>query len=265
MVAVDGFPGPFARTFPSQLMATSHSSHPTPSRKRPEAANARHRRLLVVMTALLGVAIALSGWHPLFPDDWWVEHILVMAALPILWLLYRRLPLSRVSWIGIYLFLYLHELGAHYTYSKVPYEQWTQAWLGFSLNDSFGWQRNHFDRLVHFSYGLLLALPIREILARWCGARGFWSWFLAADVVMSTSCFYELLEWAAALVFSEEVGTAYLGTQGDVWDAHKDILLAVIGGLITLAIAIFFEARRRKAAFWREWRDSLKINRETDV
>lgn len=234
------------------------------SRTRRPAANAAHRTLILWLSALLAVAVALSGWHPLFPADWIVEHILVAATAPLLWLLYRKLPLSTISWLGIYLFLYVHELGAHYTYSKVPYEAWTQAWLGFSLNEYFGWQRNHFDRLVHFMYGLLLALPLKEIITGWCGARGFWSWFFALDVVLSSSCFYELLEWAAALVFSEDVGTAYLGTQGDVWDAHKDILLAVIGGCLTLVAAIGMEARKRGSAFWREWRESLRVKPSRD-
>jgi putative membrane protein len=226
---------------------------------RKPAANAAHRTLILCLSALLGVTIALSGWHPLFPEDWIVEHILVAAAAPILWLLYRKLPLTVVSWVGIFVFLYIHELGAHFTYSKVPYDQWTQSWFGFSLNGFFGWERNHFDRFVHFSYGLLLALPLKEILVGWCGTRGFWSWFIALDVVMSTSCFYELLEWAAALVFSEDVGTAYLGTQGDVWDAHKDIVLAVLGGFITLVVAMVMEACKRGSEFWKEWRESLRV------
>ncbi len=248
--------------FFAHAMAGKSSTTPSARRGYRTAANADRRNLLLWLTGLLGVAIALSGWHPLMPEDWIVEHILVAAVLPVLWLLYRHIRLSLVSWLGIYLFLYLHELGAHYTYSKVPYEVWTRAWFGFSLNESFGWERNHFDRLVHFSYGLLLALPLKEIIATWTGARGFWKWFFALDVVMSTSCFYELLEWAAALVFSEEVGTAYLGTQGDVWDAHKDILLAVTGGFLTLLIAILMEARKRKGAFWKEWKESFRLKKE---
>lgn len=239
---------------------TSTSRPETGAKKRRStSANAKHFKLLVWLTALLAVSIALSGWKPLFPSDWIVEHILVAATFPILWLLYRHLPLTAISWVGIFLFLYIHELGAHYTYSKVPYDTWTQSWFGFSLNQTFGWERNHFDRFVHFSYGLLLAVPFREIFVGWSGSRGFWSWFVPLDVVMSSSAFYELLEWGAALVFSEEVGTAYLGTQGDVWDAHKDITLAVLGGMIALLIALIADARRRKGEFWKDWRESLRV------
>ena len=229
-------------------------------RRRP-AANADHRTLVLWLSALLGLSIGLSGWQAHFPEDWIVEHILVIATFPVIRAIYRRLPFTTFSWVAIYLFMYIHELGAHYTYSKVPYDQWAQSWFGFSLNGYFGWERNHFDRFVHLAYGLLLALPLKEILTGWCGTRGFWSWFLALDVVMSSSCFYELLEWAAALVFSEEVGTAYLGTQGDVWDAHKDIVLAVLGAFLTLVVAIAVEARRRGGEFWNEWRESLRVKR----
>lgn len=240
-------------------MASKHQTEPPADRTGSASANAVHRSLILWLGGLLGVAIALSGWHPLLPEDWIVEHILVLATIPVIWLLYRHVPLSRFSWLGIFIFLYIHELGAHYTYSKVPYDVWTRSWFGFSLNESFDWKRNHFDRFVHFSYGFLLAFPLKEILAAWAGLRGFWPWFLALDVVMSTSCFYELLEWAAALVFSEEVGTAYVGAQGDVWDAHKDILLAVAGGFLTLVAAIIMDACRRKSAFWKEWRESLRV------
>ncbi len=86
--------------------------------------------------------------------------------------------------------------------------------------------RNHFDRLVHFGYGLLLAYPIREMFLRIGNVRGFWGYFLPLDLTMSTSMLYELIEWGAAEFFGGELGAAYLGTQGDVWDAHKDMALA---------------------------------------
>lgn len=216
-----------------------------------------HVRILV---ALLGVCIALSAWGMHFPHDWYVEHILVVAVLLILWVVYRKLPLSRLSWTLVFLFLYLHELGAHYTYAKVPYEQWTQSWLGFSINDTFGWQRNQFDRLVHFLYGLLLAYPIREIFLSLTNARGFWGYFLPLDVTLSSSALYELIEWAAAEVLAADVGQAYLGTQGDVWDAHKDMTLATCGALVALLITLAVNWRCQRD-FAREWAMSLRVHR----
>ena len=98
----------------------------------------------------------------------------------------------------------------------------------------FAGGRNHFDRLVHFLYGLLLAYPIREMFLRIGNVRGFWGYFLPLDLTMSTSMLYELIEWAAAELIGGDLGAAYLGTQGDVWDAHKDMALASMGALIAM-------------------------------
>ena len=138
---------------------------------------------------------------------------------------YKSFPLSRVSYTCIFVFMMLHALGAHYTYAKVPYDEWFPVFEG---------GRNHFDRLVHFAYGLLLAYPIREMFLRIGNVRGFWGYFLPLDLTMSTSMLYELIEWAAAEVVGGDLGAAYLGTQGDVWDAHKDMALASLGALIAM-------------------------------
>ena len=99
-----------------------------------------------------------------------------------------------------------------------------------------GWERNNFDRVVHFCYGLLLAYPIREVFLRVASLRGFWGYFFPLDITMSTSMLYELIEWGAAAIFGGDLGQAYLGTQGDVWDAHKDMALASLGALIAMLI-----------------------------
>src|SRR4029453_13663702 len=106
----------------------------------------------------------------------------------------------------------LHSVGAHYTYALVPYDDWTRLMPGGSLNAALGFERNHFDRVVHFLYGLLLVYPIREVFVRVADVRGFWSYFLPVDVAMSTSMMFELFEWAAAELFGGDLGIAYLGT-----------------------------------------------------
>src|SRR4029450_13108384 len=138
----------------------------------------------------------------------------------------RSLPLSSVSYTMILLFLCLHIIGAHYTYAEVPYDEAFKSLTGTSFNELVGWERNNYDRVVHFSYGLLLAYPIRELFLRVANVRGFWGYFLPLDLTMSSSMLYELIEWAAAVYFGGDLGMAYLGTQGDVWDAHKDMALA---------------------------------------
>ena len=168
------------------------------------------------------------------------------------------LPLSRFSYGLIFIFLCLHETGAHWTYAEVPYNDWWQSLFGVTLNEVLGLERNHFDRLVHFSYGLLIAYPIREVFMRVADVRGFWGYFLPLELVMSTSMIFELFEWAAAEVFGGELGIAYLGTQRDVWDAHKDMALATLGAIIAMTIIALINARYKRD-FTREFRDSLVV------
>jgi len=219
-----------------------------------------HNRYLLILAAIFALVLSASAIEPYDRQDWFLENSLVFLFVIFFFLTFKRFPLSRISITLIFLFLCLHELGAHYTYSKVPYNEWTQSIFGISLNSVLGWERNHFDRLVHFSYGFLLAYPVREMFLRIAYVKGFWGYFLPLDITMSTSMIYELVEWAAAEIFGGDLGVAYLGTQGDVWDAHKDMLLASIGAaiamIITAAINLYINND-----FLREWVDSLKIKK----
>ena len=123
-----------------------------------------------------------------------------------------------------------------------------------------GLERNHFDRLVHFSYGLLMAYPMRELFLRVADARGFWGYFLPLDLTLSTSAIFELFEWAAAELFGGDLGVAYLGTQGDHWDAQKDMALAGLGALIAMLVTLAVN-RRWQRDFNREWAESLRVKR----
>ena len=217
-----------------------------------------HKKYLIILAILFAIEwsiLAISPWHYY---DWLLENILVLVAVIFIVATFNSFPLSRVSYTLIFLFLCLHAVGAHYTYAEVPYDIWCWNLFGFSLNEKMGWERNHFDRLVHFSYGLLLAYPIREMFIRVVNVKGFWGYFLPLDLTMSTSMLYELVEWAVAIVFGGGLGMAYLGTQGDVWDAHKDMALASLGALI----AMFFTAATNSVLqrdFAREWSDSLRV------
>jgi putative membrane protein len=119
-------------------------------------------------------------------------------------------------------------IGAHYTYAETP--------LGFWMQDWFGFARNHYDRIVHFSFGLLIVYPFREILLRRSGVSNRWSYYLAVCCILAFSGFYEILEAVAAMVVSPELGVAFLGTQGDQWDAQKDSLLAFVGAVVGMLI-----------------------------
>jgi putative membrane protein len=152
----------------------------------------------------------------------------------------------------------LHQVGAHYSYAEVPYDVWFKALTGVTFNELVGWERNNFDRVIHFLYGLLLAYPIREVFLRVAEVRGFWGYFLPLDLTMSTSMLFELIEWAAAVVFGGDLGQAYLGAQGDEWDAHKDMALASLGALIAMLVTYAIN-RRYQRDFNREWADSLRV------
>jgi putative membrane protein len=203
---------------------------------------------LAIVYTIWWVAMAIS---PLDRSDWVLENVLVVLAIGLLAFTYKSFPLSLVSYTCIFVFMMFHTLGSHYTYAKVPYQEWLPFLEG---------GRNHFDRLVHFLYGLLLAYPIREMFLRIGNVRGFWGYFLPLDLTMSTSMLYELIEWGAAAAFGGDLGAAYLGTQGDVWDAHKDMALASLGALISMCITAMIN-RSMQRDFAHEWAESIRVKR----
>lgn len=217
-----------------------------------------HRRFALTLLLLFGFVFLALGWQPSYRDDWLLENMLVFILVPWIALGYRRLPLSKLSYVCIFIFLCLHEIGAHYTYSEVPYDQWWSALTGRDFNSMVGWERNHFDRVVHFLWGLLLTYPVREVFLRVANAAGFWGYLFPLLVVMSTSLLFEMIEWAAAMIFGGELGMAYLGTQGDIWDSHKDSLLATSGSLLA-SIIIAAIHRSLDRDFSREWVESLTV------
>ena len=217
----------------------------------------QYRLLLLSVFVLLSAALAIA---PRDRYDWMLENALVLVFALFAVLSVRWIPLSRVSYTLIFVYLCLHEFGAHYTYSEVPYDEWWRSLFGSSLNEQLGWQRNNFDRLVHFSYGLLLAYPMRELFLRVADARGFWGYFLPLDVTMSTSMLFELVEWAAAEIFGGDLGVAYLGTQGDPWDAQSDMALASLGALIAMVVTALVNMALQRD-FGREWAESLRVKR----
>jgi len=209
------------------------------------------RNYLWLLAILYGAWWVLMSIKPLDRSDWWMENVLVFLGVGLLVSTYKAFPLSRISYTCIFIFMVLHALGAHYTYAKVPYQEWFPFLAG---------GRNQFDRLVHFSYGLLLAYPIREMFLRIGNVRGFWGYFLPLDLTMSTSMLYELIEWGAAVTVGSDLGQAYLGTQGDVWDAHKDMAMASLGALICMCVTAMIN-RSMQRDFAQEWAESIRVKR----
>lgn len=203
----------------------------------------RERRLLQALCACYALIWIVAAIHPVKRDDWLIENLLVFAAVPLLIFTYRRLPLSDAAYALLFLFLVLHAAGAHYSYSEVP--------LGYWLKETFHLSRNHFDRIGHLSFGLLLTYPMHEILVRIVKPRGVWALLLPAAVIVALSGFFEIVEAIVAWLVSPELGAAYLGIQGDVWDAQKDMALAILGAALVAAVIALRKKRagKRKSAF----------------
>jgi putative membrane protein len=180
------------------------------------------------------IAVFFVGWLSTLvgtPDiyNWIMENTLVIIFLSILAFTYNRFTFSDLTYTFIFVYLSLHIYGAMYTYAENPFGYW--------MKDAFGFERNHYDRIVHFSFGFMLAYPMRDFFINKMKFPNWVGWLLPIEITLSFSCLYELIEWAVADVFFPEQGVAYLGTQGDVWDAQKDMFMAFCGAvLITLFV-----------------------------
>jgi putative membrane protein len=192
---------------------------------------------LLLCYGLLWIWLAIA---PVNRRDWLLENLLALALVILLLLTYRRFQLSNLSYCLITCFMALHAVGAHYTYAEVP--------VGFWLKDLFWLSRNPFDRIVHFAYGALLAYPVREALIRLVGVRGLWSYYLPASLILAQSGLFEIIESVVAAFVSPELGSAYLGTQGDVWDAQKDMAAAFGGAALAMIVTLTTSRGFKKTA-----------------
>ncbi len=173
-------------------------------------------------------ALAVSGIGPYDRLTWWMEVMPVLIALPVLYFTRKIFPLTPL----LYGLLFLHGLvlmlGAHYSYSRVP--------LGFWLQDGLDLARNHYDRIGHLAQGFVPAILAREILIRLSPLKpGGWLFFLVCCVVLAVSASYEFIEWWASLLYGAEADE-FLATQGDIWDTQWDMLLALIGCLVSQSL-----------------------------
>lgn len=195
---------------------------------------ARNRFLQALLAAYLVIWL-VAAIAPHDRGDWLLENLLVFAFAAALVATHRRFVFSNLSYLLLFLFMTLHAVGAHYTYSLTPAGVWLRDLLGFS--------RNHYDRIVHFAFGLLVTYPFHELARRVLHLRGFWSYAVPLLAALSLSSSYEVVESWAARVVDPELGTAFLGTQGDEWDAQKDMSWALGGALLCLAATALYRAR----------------------
>lgn len=189
-----------------------------------------HARLPLALLGLLTVISVATLWSPPAGRvSWCLEVGPGLAEIAVLAAVYRRLPLSHLVYVAIFLHVQILIYGGYYTYALTPLGNWAK--------DAFQLSRNHYDRVGHVALGVVPSLLAREVLLRCTPLRrGGWLFFLVCCVVLAFAAFWELLEWWTALLAAPDVGTAFLGSQGDVWDAQWDMLLALLGALLALPL-----------------------------
>ena len=209
--------------------------------------------IYTVLTLSFVVAWVWAAINPLDYDDWFLENILVFILIALIFFTGRYFEFSILSYTFITIFMILHVIGSHYTYAEVPW--------GVTLGEWLGTDRNMYDRLVHLLFGVLFVYPVREMSVRIAKTKGFWGYFVPFMIISSFAGFYEIVEWAAATVVDPEAGAAFLGSQGDIWDAQKDMLLATVGSLGTLLMVMLIHMAFNRD-FYREFKESFKLPKD---
>ncbi|MEM1133082.1 MAG: DUF2238 domain-containing protein [Pseudomonadota bacterium] len=185
----------------------------------------------------------LANINQPFPQVAPLHHIptvLLLLAAPFL---LKRWPLTDGALACIVMFFLLHTLGGRYTYTSTPYNDWTEALFGFELNSVMEWERNHYDRLVHFCFGLFSVYPAQQLLRRYAGVSRALGIYVAIEFVMGISAIYEIIEWLLSLILAGDDLESYNGQQGDIWDAQKDMALAFLGSLTASFVFIIMSRR----------------------
>ena len=200
--------------------------------------------ILLVLALLAGLSFVGSDYQDYLP----LQHIPTALALLAAIFYLRKYEISNTAFYCFSIFMALHILGARYVYSYVPYDHWSLSAFGVSINETFGWTRNHYDRFVHFAFGFLFYMPIREVIARIFHISDKKASYLTMEFVIALSAVYELLEWLIAMVLAPDQAEAYNGQQGDMWDAQKDMTLALAGAVVAMLIRVIFKKRTKGTA-----------------
>ncbi|MDO4642083.1 MAG: DUF2238 domain-containing protein [Neisseria sp.] len=193
--------------------------------------------------ALAVVIAAVAVWSGINPSDcavWYAEVIPIFSVFGALVLTYRLFRFSNLAYFLMSLWMLLHFIGAHYTFADVPFA-WANRWLAPLLGE----ERNHFDRVAHYIIGFY-SYPMAEWLLRrrLCGLGV--AVFFALFFIMSVAASYELIEWQYAVREGGSAGIEFLGSQGDIWDAQKDILADTLGALTALAVFLMVRPDKKK-------------------
>jgi putative membrane protein len=196
----------------------------------------KKRRFKIWTLAAISFFLCITCIHPVYPDEIFLQHVATLMAIALLIYLTVKNNISNQAFLCFILLLMFHITGARWNYSDIPYNEWIQSITRFNIDQYFDFKRNQYDRLVHFMYGFLLIIPISEIYINWVRIPIRLSKHLAFLFVLSTSMIYELIEWMVAVFLSPDQADAYNGQQGDIWDAQKDMALAMLGAVLMILI-----------------------------
>ncbi len=199
----------------------------------------KNNRVLQAIVAIYAAVWLIAAISPMDRFDWLLENVLVFAFAGLLAGTYRAFAFSNLSYALMAAFLGLHAVGAHYTYSEAP--------IGFWLQSALDMERNHYDRVIHFLFGLLFSYPFHELARRGARISGRWCYLASLALILACSNFYEIVEWTAAEIIDPEAALAFLGTQGDVFDAQKDAALALAGAILGLSLTALSRKTRFRA------------------
>jgi len=189
-------------------------------------------------------AILMMNISPYHYPELYLNNLGTLLLLGLMVIDIFKNVLSKIGFWGLFLFSVFHSVGSTWLYSFVPYNDWFISILGIDIDAYFEFTRNHFDRFVHFSFGLLLFAATKDLIIfryKFNLKQALLVAFLGIQVF---SMVYELFEWGIAVSLSEGMAESYNGQQGDVWDAHKDMALAMLGSLLTWAFFHFKQKRR---------------------
>jgi putative membrane protein len=194
--------------------------------------------LLKIYLAVFFICWAVTFINTTNRSNWFTENVLTAIFIVLLTFTYKKFKFSDLSYTLFFVYILLHIYGAEYTYAENPFGYW--------LKDALHLNRNYYDRIVHFSFGFMLAYPMRDYFKNYMQWPDWVCWALPVEITMSFSAAYELIEWLVADVFYPEEGAAYLGSQGDIWDAQKDMGIAFAGSIICMLLFRAIKAAGKK-------------------
>lgn len=184
------------------------------------------------LSIVFAVFMVITWLYPLHPWEQLMHTSLTFVGAVVIWRLNKKCSMSDYDFTLIILFLVVHTIGARWLYSYVPYNDLVYFLSGINLNELFDLSRNHYDRLIHLLYGVLLTPPIVSQLGCKYKTKKINLFVITVGIIVVSSVIYEWAEWLVSLALSTQDAESYNGQQGDVWDPHKDMLLATVGSLI---------------------------------